>query len=113
MCYSIHICMRLIELYDTRSKSLRPLTPLFGRQVSIYSCGPTLYQAAHIGNMRAYVFADTLNRALRHFGYYPRHVINFTDVGHLTDDADAGEDKVEKQAAQENQSAEAITARFW
>ena len=104
--------MHLIELYDTRSKSLRPLTPLFGKQISIYSCGPTLYQAAHIGNMRAYVFADTLNRTLRHFGYYPRHVINFTDVGHLTDDADAGEDKVEKQAAQENQSAEIITTRF-
>ena len=104
--------MRLIELYDTRSKSLRPLTPLSGKYVSIYSCGPTLYQAAHIGNMRAYVFADTLNRTLRHFGYHPKHVINFTDVGHLTDDADAGEDKVEKQAAQENQSAEVITERF-
>ena len=104
--------MRLIELYDTRSKSTRPLTPLSGKHVSIYSCGPTLYQPAHIGNMRAYVFADTLNRTLRHFGYRPRHVINFTDVGHLTDDADAGEDKVEKQAAQENQSAEAITTRF-
>lgn len=104
--------MRLLELYDTKTKSLRPLTPLVGRQVRIYSCGPTLYQAAHIGNMRAYVFADTLNRTLRHFGYHPRHVINFTDVGHLTDDADAGEDKVEKQAAQENQSAEAITRRF-
>ena len=104
--------MRLIELYDTRTKSLRPLTPLVGKKVLIYSCGPTLYQAAHIGNMRAYVFADTLNRTLRHFGYHPKHVINFTDVGHLTDDADAGEDKVEKQAAQENQSAEAITERF-
>ena len=104
--------MRLIELYDTRTKSLRPLTPLAGKQTLIYSCGPTLYQAAHIGNMRAYVFADTLNRTLRHFGYQPKHVINFTDVGHLTDDADAGEDKVEKQAAQENQSAEVITERF-
>ena len=104
--------MRLIELYDTRTKSLRPLTPLIGKRVLIYSCGPTLYQAAHIGNMRAYVFADTLNRTLRHFGYHPKHVINFTDVGHLTDDADAGEDKVEKQAAQENKSAEAITTHF-
>lgn len=104
--------MHLIELYDTRTKSLRPFTPISGKQVSIYSCGPTLYQAAHIGNMRAYVFADTLNRALRHFGYYPRHVINFTDVGHLTDDGDAGEDKVEKQAAQEKQSPEIITTRF-
>ena len=78
----------------------------------IYSCGPTLYQTAHIGNMRAYVFADTLNKALRHFGYKPKHVINFTDVGHLTDDADAGEDKVEKQAKKENRSAEEITEQF-
>lgn len=104
--------MQLIEFYDTKTKTLRALTPINGKRVLIYSCGPTLYQPAHIGNMRAYVFADTLNRTLRCFGYKPKHVINFTDVGHLTDDADAGEDKVEKQAAQENQSAEAITKRF-
>ena len=104
--------MQLIELYDTKTKTVRGLTPLQTKQVLVYSCGPTLYQQAHIGNMRAYVFADTLNRTLRHFGYRPKHVINFTDVGHLTDDADAGEDKVEKQAAQEKQSAEAITERF-
>ena len=104
--------MHLIELHDTRTKKLRGLTPIAGKKVHIYSCGPTLYQPAHIGNMRAYVFADTLNRTLRHFKYKPKHVINFTDVGHLTDDADAGEDKVEKQAAQEKKSAEAITRRF-
>ena len=104
--------MRLVELYDTKTKTLRGLTPLNRKRVLIYSCGPTLYQAAHIGNMRAYVFADTLNRALRHFGYSPKHIINFTDVGHLTDDADSGEDKVERQAAQEKQSAEAIVKRF-
>ena len=104
--------MRLIELHDTRTKRLRPLTPLNSQEVRIYSCGPTLYQPAHIGNMRAYVFADTLNRTLRHLGYTPRHIINFTDVGHLTDDADAGEDKVEKQAKKENRSAETITKKF-
>ena len=104
--------MRLIELYDTRTKTLRPLTPLNEQEVRIYSCGPTLYQPAHIGNMRAYIFADTLNRTLRHFGHNPKHIINFTDVGHLTDDADAGEDKIEKQAQEEKQSAEAITKKF-
>ena len=104
--------MRLIEFYDTKTKTSRSLTPLNKKRVLIYSCGPTLYQPAHIGNMRAYVFADTLNRTLRHFGYKPKHIINFTDVGHLTDDADAGEDKIEKQAAQEKQSAETITKRF-
>lgn len=100
-----------IKLYDTRTKKLRGLKP-HKKNIHIYSCGPTLYQQAHIGNMRSYVFADTLNRALRHFGYAPNHVINLTDVGHLTDDADAGEDKVEKQARREQTDAEAITKRI-
>ena len=69
-----------------------------GKQVSVYSCGPTVYDAPHIGNMRAYVLADTLRRALCYFGYRPKHVINITDVGHLVSDADEGEDKIEAQA---------------
>lgn len=58
--------------------------------------------------MRAYIFTDTLNRGLRHFGFKPKHIINLTDVGHLTDDADAGEDKVEQQARKERCSTEEI-----
>ena len=99
-----------LQLFDTRTKALK--TPTTSQSVTVYSCGPTLYQSAHIGNMRAYVFADTLNRALHHCGYTPKHIINLTDVGHLTDDADAGEDKVERQAKKENLSAKAITKRF-
>ncbi len=98
-------------LYDTRSRECRAFRPA-GKRVSIYSCGPTLYRPQHIGNIRAYVFADTLNRALRHYGYQPKHIINLTDVGHLTDDADAGEDKIEKQAQTENSTARAITEKI-
>lgn len=102
--------MKRLRLYTTQTRKKEVFQKESGEKtVHIYSCGPTLYQQAHIGNMRAYVFADTLNRTLRHFGYTPKHVINFTDVGHLTDDADAGEDKVEKQAKEENKGATAIT----
>ena len=104
--------MQLIKIYDTKTKKIRAITPLTARRMLIYTCGPTLYQQAHIGNMRAYVFADTLNRSMRHLGMKPKHVINFTDVGHLTDDADAGEDKVEKQAAKECETAKTITTRL-
>ena len=82
-----------------------------GGTVCVYSCGPTIYRPVHIGNMRAYVFADTLNRAFRHFGTRVRHVINLTDVGHLSDDADAGEDKIEKQARRENIRIEELVSK--
>ena len=101
-----------LTLYNTKTKQKVSLQPIDGKRVRVYSCGPTVYQPATIGNMRAYVFADTLNRAIRHFGYTPKHIINFTDVGHLTDDADAGEDKVEKQAQQTQERAQDITKRF-
>ena len=73
-------------------------------EARVYTCGPTVYNYPHIGNMRAYVFADTLGRVLAFKGYKLRHIINITDVGHLTDDADAGEDKMEKMAAERAQS---------
>ena len=83
----------------------------------VYTCGPTVYNYPHIGNMRAYVFADTLGRVLRFKGYDLKHVINITDVGHLTDDADAGEDKLERAAAERAQSiwdiARHYTEAFW
>ena len=97
-----------VTLYSSLSKREETLTPLHPPTVTIYSCGPTLYQRAHIGNLRAYVFADTLHRALRFLGYAPHHVINLTDVGHLTDDADAGDDKVEEEAKKRQTSATAI-----
>lgn len=103
---------RDVCLYSTKSKKKELLKPLKGKEVSIYTCGPTVYGPAQIGNLRAYVFADTLHRALTFAGYRPKHVINITDVGHLTDDADAGEDKVEKAAAKEQRSAESITHEY-
>ena len=86
-------------------------------EARVYSCGPTVYNYPHIGNMRAYVFADTLGRTLTYKGYKLTHVINITDVGHLTDDADAGEDKLEKAAAERAQSiwdiARHYTEAYW
>jgi cysteinyl-tRNA synthetase len=86
-------------------------------EARVYSCGPTVYNYPHIGNMRAYVFADTLGRTLSFKGYKLTHVINITDVGHLTDDADAGEDKMEKMAAEKAQSiwdiARHYTEAYW
>ena len=81
-------------------------------EARVYSCGPTVYNYQHIGNMRAYVFADTLGRVLSYKGYRLTHVINITDVGHLTSDADAGDDKMEKAAAAQGKSAWDIAAFY-
>lgn len=86
-------------------------------EARVYTCGPTVYNYPHIGNMRAYVFADTLGRVLAYKGYKLTHVINITDVGHLTGDGDAGEDKLEKMAAEKAQSiwdiARHYTEAYW
>ena len=87
-----------ILLYNTATRKKEIFSSINRREVQIYTCGPTLYKPAHIGNLRAYVFADLLNRILRERGYRPDHVINLTDVGHLTDDGDNGEDKIEVEA---------------
>ncbi len=85
-----------ITLFNTETMSLEKFTPISKKEVKIYSCGPTVYDYAHIGNLRAYVFADILKRTLIYHGYEVKHTINLTDFGHLTDDADAGEDKMMK-----------------
>ncbi len=77
--------------------------------VGVYSCGPTVYWYQHIGNLRSYVFADVLKRVLVYDGFDVRHVINVTDVGHLTSDGDDGEDKVEKSAKKEGKTAKEIS----
>ncbi|MEK7122575.1 MAG: cysteine--tRNA ligase [Patescibacteria group bacterium] len=84
----------MVKLYNTLARKKEPFKPLKGKTVRLYTCGPTVYNYAHIGNLRAYVFADTLKRVLAHFKYRVHHVMNITDVGHLTSDADAGEDKM-------------------
>ncbi|WP_116089663.1 cysteine--tRNA ligase [Sphingomonas crusticola] len=88
-----------LTLFNSLTRSLEPFTPGDGVTARVYSCGPTVYNFAHLGNLRAYVFTDTLRRTLAWKGYPVRHVINITDVGHLTSDADAGEDKMELAAA--------------
>ena len=85
-----------LVLYDTWSRSLRPFVPLRPGPVGLYCCGPTVYDHAHIGNLRTYVFEDLLRRVLEFGGHEVRHVVNITDVGHLVSDADEGEDKMEK-----------------
>ncbi|MFW2829131.1 cysteine--tRNA ligase [Sphingomonas sp. ID0503] len=88
-----------ITLFNSLGRALQPFTPIEPGHARVYSCGPTVYHYAHLGNLRAYVFTDTLRRVLDWKGYRVTHVINITDVGHLTSDADAGEDKMEKAAA--------------
>lgn len=79
----------------------------------MYSCGPTAYWYQHIGNLRSYIFSDILKKVLQYNGYKVKHIINVTDVGHLTSDADEGEDKVEKAAAKEGKTAKEITRFYW
>lgn len=101
-----------LRLFNSLTRQLETFQPVHAHEARVYSCGPTVYNYQHIGNMRAYVFADTLGRTLKFKGYRLTHVINITDVGHLTSDADAGEDKMEKMAAQAGKSAWDI-ARFY
>lgn len=88
-----------LRLFNSLSRTIEDFVPSDGETARVYSCGPTVYNYAHLGNLRAYVFTDTLRRTLEYAGWKVRHVINITDVGHLTSDADAGEDKMELAAA--------------
>lgn len=85
-----------LRLYDTYTRSLRDFEPIRPEEVGLYTCGPTVYDYAHIGNFRTYIFTDILRRVLAINGYSVKHVMNITDVGHLTSDADEGEDRMEK-----------------
>ncbi|MGL5837387.1 MAG: cysteine--tRNA ligase [Sphingorhabdus sp.] len=101
-----------LKLFNSLTRSIETFQPVHANEARVYSCGPTVYNYQHIGNMRAYVFADTLGRVLSYKGYKLTHVINITDVGHLTSDADAGEDKMEKMAASQGKSAWDIAAYY-
>ncbi len=101
-----------LSLYDTWTRSIRPFTPLNPGQVGLYCCGPTVYDYAHIGNLRTYLFEDSLRRVLHFNGFAVRHVVNITDVGHLVSDADDGEDKMEKGSRRTGDSAWQIAARY-
>jgi len=98
------IQVKSFYIFNTLSRRVEEFQPLKPPAVTYYSCGPTVYLPQHLGNMRAYVFVDTLRRALELNGYDVRHVMNITDVGHMTSDADAGEDKIEKTARAEGKT---------
>ncbi len=106
-----------LKLFNSLTREIELFTPVHEGEARVYTCGPTVYNYPHIGNMRAYVFADLLGRTLSWKGYKLTHVINITDVGHLTDDADDGEDKLEKAAAERAQSiwdiAKHYTEAYW
>lgn len=101
-----------ISLYNTLTGKKEVFVPIHDDFVGMYHCGPTVYQYAHLGNMRSYVFADILRRTMEWNGKKVKQIINITDVGHLTGDGDTGEDKVEKEAKKEGKTAKEVTTFF-
>ena len=93
-----------IFFYNTLTKSKETFKPIDNKEVKIYSCGPTVYKDATIGNMRTNLFQDTLRKVLKYNGYKIKHVMNITDVGHLVSDGDEGEDKMLKSAREKHKS---------
>jgi cysteinyl-tRNA synthetase len=101
-----------ILLYDNWERQLRVFSPIHKEWVGLYCCGPTVYDYAHIGNLRTYLFEDVLRRTLELNGYQVRHVVNITDVGHLVSDADDGEDKMEAGSRRTGESAWDIAEKY-
>lgn len=104
----------MLKLYNTLTRKKEEFKPIDTAEklVKIYTCGPTVYNYAHIGNMRAYIFMDTLRKVLKYNGYQLEHVMNITDVGHLTSDADEGEDKMAKSARLQQKSVYEIADMY-
>ena len=105
--------MRKLKLYNTLTLKKEEFKPINRGRVGLYTCGPTVYNYAHIGNLRTYIFEDILKRVLKFNGYKVKHVMNVTDVGHLTGDRDMGEDKLEQGARREGKSAWEIADFYW
>ena len=101
-----------LKVYNTLTRKKEEFIPIDRNEIRMYSCGPTVYYFAHIGNLRAYLFMDNLRRVLKYNGYNLKHVMNITDVGHLVSDADEGEDKMMKAAKRENKDPFEI-AKFY
>jgi len=101
-----------VKLYNSLTRKIEELKPIKKNKIGLYACGPTVYNYAHIGNLRTYVFEDILKKVLKYNGFKVKHIMNITDVGHLTDDADQGEDKMEKGAKREGKTAWEI-AKFY
>lgn len=102
----------MLKLYNTLTRNKDEFKSINENEVRMYSCGPTVYSEAHIGNMRAYIFMDTLRKVLKYNGYKLNHVMNITDVGHLVSDADEGEDKMELAAQKANLSPVEIAKKY-
>jgi cysteinyl-tRNA synthetase len=101
-----------LYLYNTLSRKKELFVPIADDAVRVYSCGPTVYDTAHIGNMRSYIFMDILRRVLKRNGYRLMHVMNITDVGHLVSDEDTGEDKMIKGAREKQKTPWEIAAEY-
>lgn len=101
-----------LVIFNTLSREKEEFTPILSKFVGLYTCGPTVYNYAHIGNLRTYIFEDILKRTLYYNGYAVKHIMNITDVGHLTGDRDMGEDKIERMSKKEHKKAKDI-AKFY
>ena len=101
-----------MKIYNTLSKKIEEFIPNEEGKVKMYTCGPTVYHYAHIGNLRSYIFEDILEKGLEYIGYDVTRVMNITDVGHLTSDGDSGEDKMAKGAKREGKTVYEI-AEFY
>ena len=101
-----------LKLFNTLTRKKETFKPLKDSEVSLYTCGPTVYNYAHVGNLRTYVFEDILRRTLEYNKYNVNHVMNITDVGHLVSDADTGEDKMEKSAKEEKRSVMEVSEYY-
>jgi len=102
-----------LKIYNTLIRKKQIFKPLKDKKVGLYTCGPTVYSYQHIGNLRTYIFADILKRVLTYNNYKVKQVMNVTDVGHLTSDADTGEDKIEKAAKKEKKTAKEVANYYW
>ena len=101
-----------VKLFNSDGRELQEFKPIEDGKAGLYCCGPTVYNYAHIGNMRPYTFEDVLRRTLEYAGYDVTHVMNVTDVGHLTDDGDEGEDKMIKSAREQGMTVWEIAEFF-
>jgi cysteinyl-tRNA synthetase len=99
-------------LYNTLSKKIEKFVPYDPNEVKLYTCGPTVYHYAHIGNLRSYIFEDILEKTLVYNGYHVKRAMNITDVGHMTSDADEGEDKMVKGAQREGKTVWEVAAFY-
>ena len=101
-----------MQLYNSLSHTKEEFVPNVPGKVAMYTCGPTVYHYAHIGNLRSYICEDVLEKYLRYAGYDVKRVMNITDVGHLSSDADTGEDKMLKGARREKKTVMEIAAFY-